>query len=105
MLGVIGLTVMACALFLNAHTEGGAFSIFLAFLLAMGIGLGFGLMQGFLISYLDIQPFIVTLAGMFLSRGLTTMLSVNPVTVNHESFGAMVKTKIQIGFLGYTAKK
>ncbi len=102
--GVIGLTVMADALFLNAHAEGGAFSIVLAFLLALGIGLAFGVMQGFLISYLEIQPFIVTLAGMFLSRGLTTMLSVNPVTVNHASFGAMVKTKIQIAFLGYTAK-
>ena len=60
--------------------------------------------QGFLISYLEIQPFIVTLAGMFLSRGLTTMLSVNPVTVSHASFSSLVKTKIQIGFLGYTAK-
>lgn len=102
--GVIGLTVMADALFLNAHAEGGAFSILGAFLLALGIGLAFGVTQGFLISYLEIQPFIVTLAGMFLSRGLTTMLSVNPVTVSHASFSSLVKTKIQIGFLGYTAK-
>ncbi len=102
--GVIGLTVMACALFLNAHAEGGAGSIVLTFLLALGIGLAFGLMQGFLISYLEIQPFIVTLAGMFLSRGLTTILSVNPVTVAHEDFSAMIKNKLQIGFLGYTAK-
>ena len=102
--GIIGLTVMAGALYLNAHPEGGAFSIVMTLLLALGIGLAFGLLEGFLISYLEIQPFIVTLAGMFLSRGMTTMLSVNPVTVSHESFGAMVKSKLQIGFLGYTAK-
>lgn len=102
--GVIGLTCMAGALFLNAHSEGGPFSIVLTFLLAIGIGLGFGLLQGFLVSYLEIQPFIVTLAGMFLARGLTTILSVNPVSVAHKDFSALVKTKIQIPFLGYVAK-
>ena len=102
--GVIGLTVMAGALFLNAHSDDGPFSIVLTFLLAIGIGLAFGLLQGFLVSYLEIQPFIVTLAGMFLARGLTTMLSVNPVSVSHSAFSAFVKTKIQIAFLGYPAK-
>ena len=102
--GVIGLTVMAGALFLNAHSDGGPVSILLTFLLAVGIGLAFGLLQGFLVSHLEIQPFIVTLAGMFLARGLTTMLSVNPVSVSHSDFSALVKTKIQIPFLGYTAK-
>ncbi len=103
--GVIGLTVMACALFLNNNSiEDSSLSIFLTFLLALGIGLGFGLLQGFLISYLEIQPFIVTLAGMFLSRGLTTILSVNPVKVTHEGFLSLVKTKVAIPWLGYTAK-
>ena len=103
--GVIGLTVMACALFLNGNgVENATVSILLTFLLALGIGLAFGLLQGFLISYLEIQPFIVTLAGMFLARGLTTMLSVNPVKVTHEGFLALVKTKASIDWLGYTAK-
>ncbi len=31
-------------------------------------GLVFGLVQGFLVAYMDIQPFIVTLAGMFLAE-------------------------------------
>ncbi len=100
--GIISLTVMGCAIFLNGHE--GPMSIPATFLLAMGIGLAFGLLEGFLIAYLDIQPFIVTLAGMFLSRGLTTILSVNPVKVTHEGFLAMVKNKLEIPFLGYTAK-
>ena len=103
--GVIGLTVMSCALFLNRiSVESSFLSIFLTFLLALGIGLAFGLLQGFLVSYLEIQPFIVTLAGMFLARGLTTILSVNPVKVQHEAFLALVKTKLKIDWLGYTAK-
>ena len=102
--GVISVTVMGCALFLNGTAPGGGLGIALTFLLALGIGLCFGLLHGFLVSYLEIQPFIVTLAGMFLSRGLTTILSVNPVKVEHEGFLALVKTKAQIEWLGYTAK-
>ena len=103
--GVIGLTVMACALFLNNNgVENSFLSILLTLLLALGIGLGFGLLQGFLVAHLEIQPFIVTLAGMFLARGLTTILSVNPVKVAHEGFQALVKTKLRISWLGYTAQ-
>ena len=100
--GVISLTCMACAIFLNAHT--GGLSIALSLLLALGIGLGFGVGMGFLVSYLEIQPFIVSLAGMFLARGLTTILSVNPVKVAHEGFLELVKAKIKISWLGYVAQ-
>ena len=95
---------MACALFLNNNgIENSSLSIFLTLLLALGIGLGFGVLQGFLVSHLEIQPFIVTLAGMFLARGLTTILSVNPVKVTHEGFLALVQTKLKIDWLGYVA--
>ena len=103
--GVIGLTVMACALALNdLQNQSGALGVAEALALALGIGLAFGVGQGFLISYLDIQPFIVTLAGMFLSRGLTTILSVNPVKVAHEGFLDVTKTKILLPHLGYIAQ-
>lgn len=45
--GVISLTCMACAIFLNNSGN-----IYLTFALAMGIGLAFGAGMGFLISYL-----------------------------------------------------
>ena len=103
--GVIGLTVMSCAIYLNGSgIENSFISILLTLLLALGIGLAFGVLQGFLISYLEIQPFIVTLAGMFLARGLTTILSVNPVKVTHEAFLELVKVKLKISWLGYTAQ-
>ena len=103
--GVVCLTVMACALYLNnPGIENNTLTIIVMLLIALGIGLAFGIGQGFLISYLQIQPFIVTLAGMFLSRGLTTMLSVNPVKITHEGFLALIKNKLQSPFLGYVAK-
>ena len=96
---VTSLTVMSCVLFLN---KGG--NIFLSVLIAIGIGLAFGLVQGLLISYLEIQPFIVTLAGMFFARGLTTILSVNPQKAEHDGFTKLRDIKIVIPWLGYTAK-
>ena len=105
--GVISLTVMACALFLNGTGLQNGLGVIASLLLALGIGLAFGIGQGFLVSYLEIQPFIVTLAGMFLARGLTTILSVNPVKVTektHAVFYAFRGNKIEIPFLGYTAQ-
>ena len=96
---VTSLVVMSCVLYLN---KGG--SIAVSVMLALGIGLAFGVVQGFLVSYLEIQPFIVTLAGMFFARGMTTILSVNPQKVEHEDFAALRNTKIVIPFLGYIAK-
>lgn len=105
--GVISFTVMACSIFLNGTGLQNVLGIIVTLLLALGIGLAFGVGQGFLISYLEIQPFIVTLAGMFLSRGLTTILSVEPVKVSaqtHAAFYAFRGNKIEIPFLGYVAQ-
>lgn len=97
--GVTSLVVMSCILYLN---KGG--NVFVAALIALGIGLAFGVVHGALISYLEIQPFIVTLAGMFFARGMTTILSVNPQKVDNEAFENLRNTKIEISWLGYVAK-
>ncbi len=96
---VTSLVVMSCVLYLN---KGG--NIFVSVLLALGIGLAFGAVHGFLVSYLEIQPFIVTLAGMFFARGMTTILSIDPQKVSHEGFKNLQNIKIEIDWLGYTAK-
>ncbi len=97
--GVTSLVVMSCVLYLN--NDG---NIFVSMLLALGIGLAFGVVHGLLISYLEIQPFIVTLAGMFFARGMTTILSVNPQKLAHEGVNALRANKIEIPSLGYVAK-
>ena len=97
--GVTALVVMACVLHLNA---GG--SIVTAILMALGIGLAFGVVMGTLISYLEIQPFIITLAGMFFARGMITILSAEPQKVAHEGFLALMNSKVEIPQLGYIAK-
>ena len=98
--GITALVVMSCVVHLD--TQGG--NVLTALILALGIGLAFGLVQGYLISYLEIQPFIITLAGMFFARGMTTIVSVEPRTAQHEGFLALKEARVEIPWLGYTAK-
>ncbi len=94
--GVVCLSAMSCAKFLQFSGIQGPLGVILSLLLALGIGLLFGVEQGFLVSYLGIQPFIVTLAGMFLSRGVTTMISSENVPIDHQAFMDMKSVTLQI---------
>jgi simple sugar transport system permease protein len=96
--GITALVVMSCVV--NMDTGG---NVLTAVLLSLGIGIAFGLLQGLLIAYMDIQPFIVTLAGMFFARGMTTIVSVNPITSSNPEFLALKDSKIEIPFLGHYA--
>ena len=93
---VCGLVTMACAMLL----ESGMGNVWSALFLALGIGLAFGLMHGYLIAYLEIQPFIITLAGMFLAQGLLTTLHKEPLNVTMPAFVALRNFIIEIPWLG-----
>lgn len=90
--GVTALVSMCCAVYLDFH--GG--NLVVSLLIALGIGLAFGIFQGFLVAYLDIQPFIVTLAGMFFARGMTTIVNTKPFNVAHEGFNELKMTRVKI---------
>ena len=98
--GVVALVSLSCAVYLDYH--GG--NVFVSFLIALGIGLAFGAVQGFLVAYLDIQPFIVSLAGMFFARGMTTIVHTAPFNVANEAFVALKDTRINIPGLGTVNK-
>jgi len=93
---VCGLVTMACAVLLESEVG----SVWGALLLALGIGIAFGLLQGYLIAYLEIQPFIITLAGLFLAKGLLTTLHKNPINVTMPAFVSLRDFKIVIPWLG-----
>ena len=73
--------------------------IVFALLTALLIGLAFGAVQGFLIAHLEIQPFIITLAGMFFARGMITIVSVDPQKAP-QSLMDILQTRIEIPWLG-----
>ncbi len=98
--GVTALVSMCCAVYLDY--QGG--NVFVSMLIALGIGLAFGLVQGILIAYLDIQPFIVTLAGMFFARGMTTIVHTNPFNVENPNFVALKETRVNVPGMGSVNK-
>ena len=99
--GVVALVSMSCAVYLDR--QGG--NVPVAILLAVAIGLAFGAVQGFLVAYLDIQPFIVTLAGMFFARGMTTIVNTEPFNVQHEAFVKLKETRLLIPGVGSINKR
>ncbi len=107
--GVAALVSMCCAVYLDRNIinpEEGLQpgNVFVSMLIALGIGLAYGLVQGYLIAYLDIQPFIVSLAGMFFARGMTTIVHTNPFNVENESFVALKETRIIVPGMGSVNK-
>lgn len=90
------LVCMSCAV--NLDFQGG--TIGSAVMIALLIGVGFGLVQGFLVAYLDIQPFIVTLAGMFFAKGMTTIVNSTQFNVKNESFVKLMETRIYVPGMG-----
>ncbi|RKD34014.1 ABC transporter permease subunit [Lacrimispora algidixylanolytica] len=76
-----------------------------ALIIVLIMGLVFGLIQGYLIAYLKLQPFIVTLAGMFFARGMTAIISQDMISIKNELFLQWAKSKINLPFLGGAVNK
>ncbi|EZP38514.1 galactofuranose ABC transporter, permease protein YjfF [Janthinobacterium lividum] len=91
---VLALSTMIAAWLLNvAH-----WPPLLVIVTVLALGTLFGASMGALIHYFKLQPFIVTLAGMFLARGLCYLISINSITIDDPLFVAMSQTQLQ--FLG-----
>jgi galactofuranose transport system permease protein len=57
----------------------------------------FGLAMGLVIHYLEIQPFIVTLAGLFLARGLCYVIDLNSIPITDPLFRSVAQQAIPLG--------
>jgi galactofuranose transport system permease protein len=57
----------------------------------------FGATQGWFIHRSGLAPFIVTLATMFLARGLSFMISLEPVAISSHGHGALAGVHMQLG--------
>lgn len=77
-------------------------------ILVLVIGLVFGAVQGFLVGYLEIQPFIVTMAGMFFARGMTAVICSGQISITEADnpvFYSWANSKINLPeFLGKVNK-
>ena len=67
-----------------------------AFAIAVGSGVAFGAGQGLLISCLDLPPFLVTLAGMFLARGAAFAVHPQSIGIAHPFVGETLNEALSV---------
>lgn len=79
-------SVVALSTVIAARTLEAGWSPYLTVVAVLLTGTVLGLLMGLLIHHLDIQPFIATLAGMFLARGLCYMISVEAIPIRDATF-------------------
>jgi len=89
---VVALTTMvSAALVEHRHWSPG-----LVIPLVLAGGAVFGAFQGWLIERFRLQPFIVTLAGMFLARGLCYVISIDSISITDPTFSAIAQARITL---------
>jgi simple sugar transport system permease protein len=98
--GILALTTVVAASLLYMGWD--AWTVFPVVLL---IGMLFGLVMGLFITYLKVQPFIATLAGMWLARGLCYVISDAEITIHNSTYTTLGQTKILIPVLANPATR
>jgi len=97
-ISVGSLIAMNC-MFLSVGVENWGLPAELLLPLMLVIGIVFGAVQGFCVGYLEIQPFIVTMAGLFFGRGMTAVLSTQQISIqNSPLMKTLSTTKIYMPF-------
>ena len=89
--GVVALTTVATAVLLRD-----GWNPWVVILLMLVMGMSLGAIMGSFITYLKVQPFIATLAGMWFARGMCFFISDNAVTIDNYIFQILGKTKLLI---------
>lgn len=105
-ISVGSLVAMDC-MFLSVGMEEWGMKSPVLMLLVLLIGIVFGVVQGYCIAYLEIQPFIVTMAGLFFARGMTAVICTDQVSIVSDAlFVKLSNTKLNIPFgIGAYANK
>ena len=102
-ISVGSVIAMDCMLLVYGMTEWKMGAVQMVILILV-IGIVFGAVQGFLVGYLEIQPFIVTMAGMFFARGMTAVICSGQISIteaDNPTFYAWANSKINLPeFLG-----
>ncbi len=72
---------------------------------AFVMGIGLGALMGAAIQYLNVPPFIATLTGMFMARGICSMISRESISISNEMIDAWASWKYKFVWPDGTAIK
>ncbi|MBB3591295.1 simple sugar transport system permease protein [Rhizobium sp. BK529] len=85
----IGSVIAFTGVFLAVILQNTSIHPLAAFAIVLIITTAFGAVMGMIIHFLQMPPFIVTLAGMFLARGMAYVLSIDSIPINHEFYSTL----------------
>ncbi|SCB42494.1 galactofuranose ABC transporter, permease protein YjfF [Rhizobium lusitanum] len=85
----IGSVIAFTGVFLAIILRDTSIHPLLAFALVLLITTIFGTGMGAIIHYLSMPPFIVTLAGMFLARGIAFVISIDSIPIEHDFYSRL----------------
>jgi simple sugar transport system permease protein len=92
----VGSVVALSTMVLAELVEKQHWSLWLAIPLVLLMGTGLGAFMGWLIQRFRLQAFIVTLAGMFLARGLCYLISIDSISITDETYTALAQMRVPL---------
>ncbi|HTX93032.1 MAG TPA: hypothetical protein VMC09_17600 [Anaerolineales bacterium] len=99
--GMVALTATASAALLRS-----GWNPWLVILLMLLMGMALGATMGGLITYMKVQPFIATLAGMWFARGMCYIISDSEIRIHDPLYKILAGTRIFIpGFSDVVTRK
>jgi ribose/xylose/arabinose/galactoside ABC-type transport system permease subunit len=98
--GVVALTTVAASALIRAGWDP-----WVVILLMLIMGMTLGTVLGIFITYMKVQPFIATLAGLWFARGMSFFISDDAIAVDNRVYKILSQTKILIPGLSDPVKK
>jgi galactofuranose transport system permease protein len=90
-------SVVALSTMIAAATLRAGWPAWLVMIAVLAAGSVLGLGMGIMIHRFGVQPFIATLAGMFLARGLCFVISVESLSIKENTFREIATATIELG--------
>jgi simple sugar transport system permease protein len=97
----VGAVVALSCMILASLLQNTGVSVPVAVVAVLALGIFIGGVQGYLITAFNMQPFIVTLAGMFFCRGLTAVISRETISITNDFYVSIASERIGIFGLGF----
>lgn len=89
---MVGLSSISAALLIERN----GWHPYAAWPALVGLGTVFGATQGLIVHKFRLPAFLVTLAGMFLARGIALVLSMEDMGVSHSLYGELMEFTIEL---------
>ncbi len=92
----VGSMLALATMVTSSLMEKSHLSIIIVLPVVLIIGTLLGLMMGYLIQAFDLPPFIITLAGLYLGRGLCYVVSIDTIAINNPFYNALAQFHINL---------